>query len=234
MSVLWRLSTDSLRISCKLVRINFVKNDFFGSPPPQLFGHMKLFLSLWKKKVFVSCLFWQCSADLFVSHISTTMQADVFWRLILGCFLKQTKLLAFWSLLFMWPRAQRHSCKRLSLSINIKLEDILSNFASFCYYKTCFIYQIKKKTNPSYKTCTIAFERTNGSLMNDWTLLERHHPAWLAIGLIWTLWDRRWWRATVPIRKEGSWDGCKGRELNGKETWHRCLVEKFNSVYVSA
>lgn len=163
------------------MRINFVKNDFFFWGGPPTFWTHEIISLCEKKNVLVSCLFWQCSADLFVSHISTTMQADVFWRLILGCFLKQTKL-AFWSLLFMWPRAQRHSCKRLSSSINIKLEDILCNFASFCYYKTCFIYQIKNKKNTRpikhalllLKGQTAALWKIehfwNGIIQRDWQL----------------------------------------------------------------
>lgn len=54
-----------------------------------------------KNLVLVSCVFWQRQSDLFVSHISTTMQSLlVFRRLILGGFVKQTQP-AFWSLLFL-------------------------------------------------------------------------------------------------------------------------------------
>lgn len=49
------------------------------SPRTELYPGLSAVLmspSLWKKNlVLVSCVFWQRQSDLFVSHISTTMQS---------------------------------------------------------------------------------------------------------------------------------------------------------------
>lgn len=81
---------------------------------------LSLCLSLCGKTLFLCHVCFGSASQIYLCRtFQQQCSPYLFWRLILGGFVKQTRLV-FWSLLFLWQRAQRHSSPRLSLSINIR------------------------------------------------------------------------------------------------------------------